>query len=154
MNQDKSHDRFVRRSLTFPKISVPLFKRRLPPEISRRLDFARMKQEPDDFIDAALHETQSDMLFSVPLLDWPAMVYIYLLFEHKTSWRDEECFNMYRRSYLIMDKHRRQHPGESLPLVLPMVLYHGPEPITGSLDIGDMIDVPPELEPFRPSNPL
>jgi predicted transposase/invertase (TIGR01784 family) len=63
------------------------------------------------------------------------------LVEHKSSYQELTPFAVQRYIYAIMEKY--QHPKtKALPLVLPIVVYHGKKPYAGPTDVRDLIDAP------------
>ena len=97
----------------------------LPPAMLARLDLSTLKLEHESFVDAELRKHFSDLLFSVKTTDQDA-VFIYLLLEHKSAPEPWVAFQLLR--YIVKFWERQHEQGcERLPLVIPIVFYHGHE---------------------------
>lgn len=140
--------------MTYQQIAIPFFEKRLPAEVVDELKLSELKMEMEDYIDEKLHETQTDLLFSVPVKGEGGAAYIYILFEHKAQTSQDLKWQMLKRRVLIMEHHMRIHETHELPMVLPLVLHHGREPFTGSVDVANDIKAPEPLHEYRLSGPL
>ena len=150
----QSHDHFVRRTMEFSQLSVPLLKEAMSPEMVAELDFEGMTLEPTDFIDQQLKESRADLIFSIPLRHDDRHALVYTLFEHKSHPDPEVRWDGLRRQVMVMDQHCRTSGRFQLPLVIPLVLYHGKTSFPGSLDVADDIAAPKALQRFRISAPI
>jgi hypothetical protein len=99
--------------------------RYLLPEIAARIDLTTLKLESESFVDPDLRKHFSDLLFSVQTTAQDA-IYIYLLLEHKSAPERWGSFQLLR--YIVRFWERLHARGcERLPLVIPIVFYHGQE---------------------------
>ncbi len=118
------HDRFFREAFTRKDVAQGFFREYLPPTLVRRLNLDTLSISKDSFIEKALREHFSDLLYTVHYRDRP--LYIYLLLEHKSHpWR---WVGLQLLGYLlrIWELYRKQNPkANKLPPILPLVLYHG-----------------------------
>ena len=94
----------------------------------------------DSFIDIELESKYSDMLYSVKLSDNDA--YIYFLFEHKSK---EDKFVALQLQYMveIWYMHVKQNKSKSnkkLPVIIPMLIYHGKKEWSISEEFIDLVD--------------
>jgi recombination-promoting nuclease RpnB len=104
------------------------------------------------FIDDRRQESIADMLFKTRIAGHEA--YIYLLVDHQSH--PDELMPVRVLKYLcnIIDHHLKNTKSKRIPLVLPMVVYHGLQPWHYSKDICDLVDAPKEwvdayfLKPF------
>lgn len=98
----------------------------LPPELVAALELASLRLEKDTFVDTKLRQHFSDLLFEVRLVGGGAG-YVLLLFEHKSQ--PDEWVALQLLRYLAQSwESLRQRGLASLPLIVPVVLYHGPGP--------------------------
>jgi Putative transposase, YhgA-like len=115
----------------------------LPPEIVALLDFATLTLHTGSFVDEALKERSSDLLFSVQLAGRPAL--IYLLFEHQSRAEELMPFRLLRYEVRIWDDWLKSHPNASrLPPILPLVLHHSEKGWTAPTRFEDVLDVDDE----------
>ncbi len=79
----------------------------------------------ESFIDPELRESFSDLLFSVKTVT-KSEVFIYLLLEHKSAPDAWVAFQLLR--YIVQFWERLRSQGsQRLPLIIPIVFYHGRE---------------------------
>ena len=71
--------------------------------------------------------------------------YLSIIIEHK-SYPDKWLpLQLYHYQAQAMMQWHKQHPGEKLPLIYGLVLYHGQRPYSHSLDISTLINAPQAL---------
>jgi predicted transposase/invertase (TIGR01784 family) len=79
-NAPNHHDALVKQGFANPKYAAEALRAILPKELVTALDFEHLKVETGSFVDKALEQSHSDLLFSVPVAGEPALIYV--LFEH------------------------------------------------------------------------
>ena len=113
----------------------------MPIEVRKNLDLDHLKLDPTSYVDPKLKDHQTDVLFSVPLAN-KEPAFVYILVEHKSYNDKRVTFQLLKYMLRIWES----CPSEGqLPLILPLVLYHGPEAWNGSHDFGQLFDVPEGL---------
>ncbi|MDY7232655.1 Rpn family recombination-promoting nuclease/putative transposase [Hyalangium rubrum] len=121
------HDLFVRRTFGHPEHAAAELRAVLPPELVSQVDWDTLHREPGSVIDPELRETESDLLFSARLRGGGSLL-CYVLIEHQSSVDRWMALRMLRYVVRQLERWRHEHPEhEVLPLILPLVLYHGPE---------------------------
>ncbi|MCB9744667.1 MAG: Rpn family recombination-promoting nuclease/putative transposase [Alphaproteobacteria bacterium] len=146
------HDRLVKSVLGEPRYAAQLFERFLPPELVAGLDLGALTRVDRSFVDEALSERHADLLFSVPLRSAPGepprLALAYLLFEHQSTPDPWMPFRLLVYMLRVWERWRRDHPGaRGLPLIIPLVLYHGEAPWSAPLDLAELIELPEGLRP-------
>ncbi len=138
--------------MTRPDRAGELLWRHLPAELVNRLDTG-VDPEPveETFIDGDGRSTQCNALFRV-VLKSGGVAGIYVLAEHKSSVDPLTPVQLLRYVCNIWSsgKMRRGGSARPLPLIIPVVLYHGETTWTVPASITDMIDIPEELVEFAP----
>ena len=138
--QPNVHDAFFKEMLSRPEHAASLLQQILPARIVARLHFASLAPCTGSYIDEALKERHSDLLFSVQLEGRPAL--IYLLFEHQSSVDTRMSFRLLRYEVRIWERWLRDNPNaHKLPVILPVVLHHSVDGWTGSTAFEDLLDV-------------
>ncbi len=121
------HDLFVRYTFDHPERAAAELRAVLPPDMVAQVDWSSLRRESGSVVDAELRERQSDLLFSARLHGGEPLL-LYLLLEHQSSVDKWMAFRMLRYVMRQLERWRRQHPeSEKLPVILPVVMYHGPE---------------------------
>ncbi|MDY7226146.1 Rpn family recombination-promoting nuclease/putative transposase [Hyalangium rubrum] len=121
------HDLFVRLTFGHPEHAAAELRAALPVELVSQVDWDTLHRESGSVIDPELRETESDLLFSARLRGGGALLF-YVLIEHQSSVDRWMALRMLRYVVRQLERWRQEHPDqEVLPLILPLVLYHGPE---------------------------
>ncbi len=117
------HDHFFKQTLAAPGLAAEFFRLYLPPPVVALLDTNRVEAVKGSFVDEELKEHFSDALYSVSLVNGQS-AYIYILLEHKSAPDAWVALQILR--YLVRFWDEQQKAGvKKLPLVLPVVFYHG-----------------------------
>ena len=118
----------------------------LPPAISVLLDFSQLETVKDSFVSNELQEYFSDLLFRVQLKNG-ATAYVYILLEHKSAPDKAVAFQLLGYIPPILEKVRGK--SDKLPLILPVVFYHGRSRWNIAENLGAMFDFSGDLAAFR-----
>ncbi|MDE9536823.1 Rpn family recombination-promoting nuclease/putative transposase [Xenorhabdus bovienii] len=94
----------------------------LPEKIKTLCDFDTLKLTNSSFIDSQLRSRMSDVLYSVETQQGTG--YIYVLVEHQSSPDKMMAWRMMHYAFMAMNQHLQQGNKE-LPLVVPVLFYHG-----------------------------
>ncbi len=121
------HDLFFKESWANVKLARSFLQEYLPPNILARISLDSLAICKDSFIEPDMKQYYSDVLYQAKLGDHSG--FVYFLFEHK-SHPDKLIFIQLLRYMLsIWDLYIKQAKGKNkttnLPIVLPLVLYHG-----------------------------
>ena len=129
---ENPHDSVVRQTLGRLEVARGYFRHNLPEELLARLDLATLERVQDSFVDPELHPSASDLLFTVEYLFesdtdcGPEKLLLYLLIEHKSYPDRMALFQLLRYMVRIWELYCADNRRcSSLPLVYPMILYHG-----------------------------
>ena len=118
------HDSFASEMFSRKEVAVGFFKEYLPEQLRRRIDLNTLEISKDSFVDKELHHHFSDLLYTVKYHQTD--LYLYLLFEHKSSPDHWVGLQLLRYMVRIWELFRKQQPkAKQLPVVIPLVLYHG-----------------------------
>jgi len=137
------HDKIFKEIFSRKDGARDFFANYLPEEILKRLDLERIEIVKESFIEKELKEYFSDILYKVSLADSPA--YLYMLFEHKSYPDRLTALQVLEYMVKIWRLHLRQNPlGDGLPLIIPLVVYHGAEPWRYGTKLSDLLSGPTE----------
>lgn len=117
-----SHDAIFKQFLSDIAIAQDFLSIHLPPEIRRHCDFTTLQLESASFVDEELRSRISDMLYSCRTS--AGRGYIYCVIEHQSSPSRLMAFRLLRYSLAAMQQHLSQGHN-TLPLVVPLLFYHG-----------------------------
>jgi predicted transposase/invertase (TIGR01784 family) len=130
------HDKFFRTSMTDFRVASEFFKAHLPDKILNQVDLSTLALQKSTFIDEAYQACEADLLYLVIIGN--AKAYLYILCEHQSKVDNDMAFRMLTYIVRAMELHRKQNPGDSLPIVYPVVVYTGEKPWDAPLDIFEL----------------
>ena len=95
----------------------------LPKDLRELCDLDSLKLESASFVDEKLRALHSDILWSVKTREGDG--YIYVVIEHQSREDIHMAFRLMRYSMAVMQRHIEHDKRRPLPLVIPMLFYHG-----------------------------
>ena len=121
----------------------------VPAALAAAVDWSTLALEPNSFVDAALRWRYTDLLFSAAWVDGgPGRV--YFLFEHQSTLPEGGlmAFRLLRYQVQIWESWHADHPvATALPLIVPIVLYHGAATWSAPRTFAELLDVPAGRRP-------
>lgn len=147
------HDSLVQRFLTRPELAAVELRVALPPTLTSRFDWPTLRIASGTYVDPKLRPRRGDILYAVDLLDTQRPVFIYVLLEHQSKPQRMMGFRLLQYACRLWERYEREQPSplESLPLVIPLVLYQGPDGWTEPRRLSALLDAPAELLATYPS---
>ncbi|MCP4155922.1 MAG: Rpn family recombination-promoting nuclease/putative transposase, partial [bacterium] len=144
-----AHDEVVKKFLSEKETAVSYFQESLPGEITQHMDFESLKICKDSFVDKALSKTFADILYEIKFGGKKAL--IYLLIEHKS--RKEIFTPLQQLKYMVgaWELYLGQNEKvKKLPVIIPMILYHGESKWELETNFGSLFDSPEYLKRYVP----
>lgn len=140
---NKPHDKFFKETMSNIENSRSFMENYLPSEILNIVDFDNLRVEKDSYIDEELEEYFSDILFKTNINQKEG--YIYFLFEHKSYVSDTISLQLLKYILKIWEQKFKKEKQKKLPLIIPMVIYHGENKWNIAKELIDMIEGVAEL---------
>jgi len=140
---NNAHDQFFRTAMADKRVARDFLISWLPGDICQRIDFTKLEMQPRSYINDVRQESAVDVLFKTVIEDHEA--YIYLLLEHQSTPDQLMPFRMLKYMCNIIDQHLKTYGGKKIPLIYPLVIYHGKRKYPFSTDLNDLIDAPQSL---------
>ncbi|CNI66410.1 Rpn family recombination-promoting nuclease/putative transposase [Yersinia pekkanenii] len=116
------HDALFKQFLTHPETARDFLDIHLPPALRQACDLNTLRLESSSFIEEDLRAYYSDVLYSLKTGQGDG--YIYALIEHQSSPDKHMGFRMMRYAIAAMQRHL-DAGNDKLPLVIPILFYHG-----------------------------
>jgi predicted transposase/invertase (TIGR01784 family) len=146
------HDALVKSVLAHPEHARGVLQSVVPTPLVEALDWTELTLRPGNYVDVALREQFTDLLYSAT---WRGgdEVFVYFLFEHQSSPPTAPndglmAYRLLRYQVQIWERWRADHPVErKLPMILPVVMYHGATPWPEPVAFDALIAVPPSMRP-------
>ena len=146
----KPHDRFFREVFSQEDNARDLLMATLPPGISGLLDLRKIVVENTSMIDGVHSEQLSDLLIRTSMAGTPAIVYI--LVEHKSYADRWSVFQLLKYMVRIWERERiRQGSVKTLPIIIPVLFYHGMRKWRMPLDFSSYFQPEEELSSHIPA---
>lgn len=114
----------------------------MPAEISSDLDLDTLEVSSESYVSDELRESLSDIVVSVQLKNRD-VAEIYILIEHKSGqdkWTKLQLLKYLNEKWQKIGKENKIN----LPVIIPVVFYHGKKRWRRSLEFSDMFDLPGE----------
>ena len=143
------HDKFFKQVFTRGDTAKEFLLNYLPPALVKLIDWDSLEYTKDSFIDEDLKEFFSDLLFRAQLKDG-TRGYVYILFEHKSYHEPLTAFHILRYMVKIWEMLLRKREGFALPVIIPLVLYHGEKSWKSGLNFRDLFDCSDDMVSFIP----
>src|SRR5512140_3669316 len=143
------HDALFKAVLGQPEHARGTLRAVVPAALAEALDWQALTLCPGSFVDAALTPQHTDLLYSVTWRGGGEAL-VYLLFEHQSTLPTEGlmAFRLLRYQDRIWEDWRAKHlKAKTLPMIIPIVMYHGVKPWSEPRSFDALLDVPPDLRP-------
>ncbi|HBZ3706076.1 Rpn family recombination-promoting nuclease/putative transposase [Klebsiella quasipneumoniae] len=116
------HDSLFKRFLRDSETARDFLDIHLPPALRHLCDLSTLHLESGSFVEDNLRASYSDILYSLQTSKGEG--YIYVVIEHQSTPDSHMAFRLLRYALAAMQQHLdRGH--KALPLVIPMLFYHG-----------------------------
>lgn len=152
MNQNNisnPHDKFFKESFGRKDIAISFLKEYLPASIHKKLKYESLEIIKDSFIDKELAEHFSDILYKIKI--GTKNTFLYLLFEHKSYADNWVGFQLLRNMVKIWEGCLKQCKKKTkLPVIVPIIIYHGIEKWNVNCSLSALFDVLPETNVYVP----
>jgi predicted transposase/invertase (TIGR01784 family) len=124
----------------------------VPTAVGEAIEWSSLALCPGSFVDPALSGRHTDLLFSAAWRGGGELL-VYLLFEHQSTSDDRMAFRLLGYQLRIWERWLSEQPrARSLPVIVPVVLYHGLETWSAPVAFEALFDVPeaarPALAPY------
>jgi hypothetical protein len=149
--EGKPHDRMFFEALRRPEDVRAFLRELLPADMKAFADFESIAPVRGRFVDAALRDHLSDLLFTLRIRGEEHLLYVLL--EHLRSPRFLMPWDLLGYVMQVLAAWRREHPDEcEFPRVLPIVVLQGDRPYGGPTRVIELFRGGP-AEPFAGPGP-
>ena len=134
------HDAVFKKIMSYPEMARDFLDIHLPIALREICDLQTLKLESTSFIEQDLRAYYSDVVWSLKTRE--GLGYIYCVIEHQSTAVPHMAFRLMRYATAAM-QHHLDAGNKTLPLVIPMLFYHGQQsPYPWSLNWLDEFDNP------------
>ena len=153
MKIQNPHDKFFKETFSNVEVARDFIKNYLPENILKIIDLETLELQKDSFINEELQEVFSDMLFQVAINKQEG--YVYFLFEHKSYPSKGVAFQLLNYMVRIWEQKIKKELDQKIPVVIPLVVYHGKDKWKIKTSLGEMIrgyeELPEDVRRFIPN---
>jgi len=149
------HDALFKGVLHHPEHARGALQAVVPAMLAEELDWLTLAHQPGSFVEPGMPGQHTDLLFSVEWRDGRDEVPVFFLFEHQSTRPDGGlmAFRILRYKVRIWERWHAEHPrAEALPIIVPIVLYHGAATWSVPRSFGDLLSmrasVRPTIDPY------
>lgn len=134
------HDAVFKKIMSYPEMARDFLDIHLPIALREICDLQTLKLESTSFIEQDLRAYYSDVVWSLKTREGQG--YIYCVIEHQSNAVPHMAFRLMRYATAAM-QHHLDAGNKTLPLVIPMLFYHGQQsPYPWSLNWLDEFENP------------
>lgn len=152
MKIQNPHDKFFKETFGKVEVAKDFLNNYLPGSIMKIVDMSTLEPQKDSFINKELQEVFSDMLFRVNIDNKEG--YIYFLFEHKSYTSKNISFQLLKYMTEIWESKINKERIKELPVIIPLVIYHGKNKWNISTTLSEMINgydnLPKDVKKYIP----
>lgn len=149
MDFENVHDKFFKSLMGEKENAISFFRNYLPQALLQEMDLESLELQSESFVDEKLKESFSDVLHRVNIKNRTS--YIYTLFDHKSKPDKYTSLQLLKYMISIWERHIALYGRKGkLPIVLPIVLYHGKRNWKLGNHLKVILETIPAYDPFIP----
>ncbi|HWU86120.1 MAG TPA: Rpn family recombination-promoting nuclease/putative transposase [Kofleriaceae bacterium] len=143
------HDALFKGLLGKPEHARGVLRGVVPATVAEAIDWQTLTPVPGNFVDLELRQQYTDLLFSARWHDGSELL-AFFLFEHQSAPPKVKdgpmVFRLLRYQVRIWEEWFSRNPeAKALPMIIPVVMYHGQAPWSEPRLFGDVLAVPPAV---------
>jgi hypothetical protein len=135
----RPHDALFKSAFEAPAHAAALLRELLPVALRELVAWDTLRGEPGSFVDPALADHHSDLLYSAHLRTDPPWL-LHVLLEHQSTADPGMPLRALSYRTRIWNRCRKQHPEAWLPPILTVLVSHVPGGWTTSRSLEDLFD--------------
>jgi len=147
-SQGTFHNNFFLAQFRNIEFATSFFQEYLPIEVKKLVDWNQLHLAPGDFVQKALQNRKSDILYETRIHERKGFFYLHL--EHQRKSVENMVYRMLIYQANIWQQHEKQYPKQEIPLIIPMVLYQGISSWNAPLSFHEYLQLPDALRSFVP----
>lgn len=125
MKIQNAHDKFFKETFSNLEVTRDFLNNHLPEQILKSVDLQNLEMQNGSYVDEELKEIHSDLLFKTKVNQKEG--YFYFLFEHKSYTDRRVGLQVLTYMVRIWKQKVNKENASHLPVIIPMVIYHGKE---------------------------
>ncbi len=139
----KAHDHFFRMVMSDKRVAREFFEAHLPEDLLKKTDLNCLELQSGTYIDDMRQESIADILFKTVIDGHES--YLYLVVDHQSSPDELMPFRVLKYICNIIAQYLDATKSKRIPLIMPLVVYHGSRKWDFSTNLSDLVDAPKNL---------
>jgi len=137
------HDGLIKKVMENPIAAREFLAEYLPASFKSRIDLSTVKVEKESFVEENLKKQLSDIVLSVKTKD-NQKAFVYTLIEAQVNPDYWISFRLWKYMLLLCERHMKNK--EKLPLICPLVFYHGAKKYDAPMNLWKLFADPQEAQ--------
>ena len=137
-NKNNAHDAFFKSMMSHIDIAKDFFVQHVPVKISKEIDWDTLELMKETFISIKLNTSAADVIYRIKFKQRPG--YLIFLIEHKSNHTKTAIFQIWRYIINFYQQQLKQQTQIPLPIIYPMLFYHGQSAYNGPNDFFEMFN--------------
>ena len=143
------HDGLIKEVMENPIAAREFLEEYLPESFKTRIDLSTIKIEKESFVEKNLKKQLSDIILSVKTKN-NQKAFVYCLIEAQVNPDYWIAFRLFKYILLLCERHIKDK--DKLPLICPLVFYHGSKRYNAPLNLWELFDQPKEAKSLLGDN--
>jgi len=137
------HDGLIKKVMENPVAAQEFLEEYLPASFKNYVDLSTVKVEKESFVEKNLKKQLSDIVLSVKTKD-NKTAFVYTLIEAQVNPDHWIALRLWKYILLLCERHMKNR--EKLPLVCPLVFYHGSKNYDAPMNLWELFAKPEEAK--------
>jgi predicted transposase/invertase (TIGR01784 family) len=142
-DKNTPHDGLIKKVMENPIAAQEFLEEYLPTSFKERVDLSTVKVEKESFVEPNLKKQLSDIVLSVKTKD-NKTAFVYTLIEAQVNSDYWIALRLWKYILLLCERHMKSK--EKLPLVCPLVFYHGSKNYNAPMNLWELFASPEEAK--------
>ena len=133
-------DALVKKIMSEKVAATEFLEEYLPQNLKSKLDLSSIEVKKESYVEESLRRQLSDLVYLVKTKDKKRDAFVYVLLEAQSKVDHKIAFRLWKYTLLLLERHIKGK--EKLPLVAPIVLYHGQGKYTAVKSLWELFEDP------------
>ncbi len=143
IKKNTPHDGLIKKVMENPIAAAEFLEEYLPESFKSRIDLSTVKIEKESFVEKNLKKQLSDIILSVKTKN-NQKAFVYTLIEAQVNPDYWIAFRLWKYILLLCERHIKNK--EKLPLICPLVFYHGSKKYDAPMNLWELFSDPEEAK--------
>ena len=143
------HDGLIKKVMENPIAAQEFLEEYVPESFKSRIDLSTVKIEKESFVEKNLKKQLSDIVLSVKTKN-NQKAFVYCLIEAQVNPDYWIAFRLFKYMLLLCERHIKDK--DKLPLICPLVFYHGSKKYDAPMNLWELFSDPKEAKNLLGNN--